>query len=686
MHISYSLVSQKVSEQAEEAFSKRDFVKAEQLWKEVAKTNASEKNVKGEIDALLNIVRCGMHISKYDTSVYYAKLAVKKAKTNNLKLQYASSMNTLITLFQFLDQKDSIIRAANEVLQISDLKHSYYSDSYSALSLVYKDKGDIENEELYLNKAIEIDRMNSDSSSLPFNLTNLGMFKSKINLHNEALQLYFEALSFLRPEKDKFKFPTIYSNIASLFRTLQNLEKSEEYGLKALDECNKLNLVTTKIRAYNELGATAQKSRNYSKALNYYLKSDSIFSKKGGRKSYQLDVKIAIAECYLSLGNLKKVKEITSEIRPSVDSIAYNNEQLSFAIVDAEYVLNTNPENALLKIKRAENLSIKLKNQNSSNKVYGLYSKYYNLKKDYKNSLIYSEKADKVKDSIYRSEQSFVVHNLEALYQKKEQDVQIELLATQNELQTTQLKQQKIIIFSSVLGLIIFGTLLSFIASLFGKVKSQKAVVEKSLEEKDVLLKEIHHRVKNNLQVISSLLALQSKYIEDDNALNALKQGQDRVHSMALIHQDLYQGENLIGISTKSYFEQLVDNLIYSYNIEEEEVSLVLDVENITLDVDTMIPLGLVVNELVSNAFKHAFNNNQKNAEIKISLKEKNNHLELEVRDNGESIKSTDEINGKSFGFELIKSFSLKLKAKLEMNIDQGLSIKLLIENYNKAA
>lgn len=687
-NITHELYGQKSSKdaEAEEAFSKRDYPKAEKLWKEIAIQSAKENNIEKEIDALLNIVRVGMHISKYDTSKYYTRLAAEKAKKHNLPLKYGSAMNTMSTVFEFLDLKDSIIYAANEVINTPGLGHNYYSDSYTSLSYVYRDKGDLENEEIHLNKAIEIDRMHNDSSSLPFNLLHLGAFKSSLNLHNEGLLLYFEALSFLRPKKDKFKYPTIYCNISSLFRTLQNLEKSEEYGLKALEVCNNLNLKTTKVRAFNELGATAQKGKNYRKALNYYLKSDSIHIKKGGRLTYQLDVKISIGECLLKLNELEKVGQLIKEIKPQVDSVAYNIEKLGFAVLDAEYTFKTNPNIALPKIQKADRIAKTLKNRYSTNKIFGLYAEYYAFRKDYKNSLIFSEKAERAKDSIYRSEQSFVVHNLEALYQKKEQDVQIELLATQNELQSSQLKQQKIIIFSSIVGLIIFGTLLSFIASLFGKVKSQKTVVEKSLEEKNVLLKEIHHRVKNNLQVISSLLALQSKYIKDDNALIALQQGQDRVHSMALIHQDLYQGGNLIGVSTSNYFEQLIDNLIYSYNIEEEEVSLLLDIEDITLDVDTMIPLGLVVNELVSNAFKHAFNDNHQNAEIKISLKEKNNYLILEVKDNGESIKSTDEINDKSFGFELIKAFSAKLKAKLEMDIDGGLSIKLLIENYNKAA
>ena len=680
---SLSLLSQAKTpkELADQAFDAGNYEKSEEIWKQVAEEKAKEKDIKGEIDALLNIVRSGMHISKYETSEQYAKLAAKKAKNNNLTIKYGEVMNTLSTIYEFKDQSDSVLFACQEVINTPGLSYRLYSESYSSISNIQRNKGDIEKQEMYLMKAIELDRMNNDSSSLPFNLVNLGEIKIINNRHNEALELYFEALSFTRPGKDRFKLASIYSYISSLFRNLQNYDKSEEYGEKALAICEELNLSFTKIRAFNELAATARKQKQFEKALKYYVQSDSIFSERGGRMSFQLNVKIAMGQCLVALQKFESVRSIIDEIREAVDANEGNKEKLDFAILEAEYTLNTDPSSALQKIVKAELFNAKLKNRYVRNKIYMLYAQYYKYQDDYQKSMFYADKADALKDSIYRSDQAYIVYNLEALYQKKEQESAITLLATQNELQTAQLKAQKIIIFSSVVGLLIFGALVFFIASLLKKVRTQKQTVEASLEEKEVLLKEIHHRVKNNLQVISSLLALQSKYITDEGALGALKQGQDRVFSMALIHQILYEGENLLGVVTTSYFEQLLDNLTYSYDVEDK-VAIVLEIEEMKLDVDTMIPMGLIVNELVVNSFKHAFHENTRPPQIQISLYQENKNLVLEVKDNGESLSSTNEIEGKSFGFELIKAFAKKIHATIDLEVNEGLSVKLHITKF----
>ena len=675
-----------LKEKAHDAFSKRDYKSSLKLWKEVASYAASENNVNEEIDALLEIVRSGMHVSQFDTSAYYAKRAARLAKSNNLEKHYGRAMNTLSVVYEFLNEEDSVLYAANEVLKNTQLDHSYISDSYTSISNVYYNRGEIEKRVSYISKAIEIDRMHQDSSSLPFNLVDLANAYTKTSDYNTALELHFEALSYLRPKVDKFKFATIYTGISSIFRALNNLEKSEEYGLKALDECNKLNLVSTKVRAFNQLGATAQKRRNYSEAIFYYSKSDSIMSTRDSKKSEIVSVKIAIGESQLRLKNYENVTAILETVRPIISTLDNNIEMLNFYALEAMYAYETNRTNALPKLEKAIRYAKEFNNISVEKNISTILSDYFYKRKNFKKSIGYQTRANTLQDSIYKLEQSYLVHNLEAQFKKKEQDNQIKLLATENDLKSAQIRQQRVMIFGSLLAIVLFGILLSFIASLLAKVKSQKKVVENSLEEKNVLLKEIHHRVKNNLQVISSLLALQSKYINDDTALNALKQGQDRVHSMALIHQDLYQGKDMIGVSTVNYFEQLIDNLFYSYNINEEEVKLNLEVEDLTLDVDTMIPLGLVLNELVSNAFKHAFKEDIQNAEISIKLKELNDELFLEVKDNGKSISSTSDIDGKSFGFELIKAFSQKLKARLEMNVDEGLSIQLFITNYSKAA
>ena len=205
------------------------------------------------------------------------------------------------------------------------------------------------------------------------------------------------------------------------------------------------------------------------------------------------------------------------------------------------------------------------------------------------------------------------------------------------------------------------------------------AIIKKSHDEKDTLLREIHHRVKNNLQVISALLTLQSRHLKDTQAKIALKEGQDRVQSMALIHKDLYQHDNLKGVNTKEYLGQLANNLVDSYKLDDLQLSL--DIDEITLDVDTMIPLGLMVNELISNALKHAFSKNEK-GHLSLSLKKKQGVLLLKIRDNGRGAVTKDLLESKSFGYSLVKSFARKLDADLIIKNDNGLSVELSIKNF----
>ncbi len=217
----------------------------------------------------------------------------------------------------------------------------------------------------------------------------------------------------------------------------------------------------------------------------------------------------------------------------------------------------------------------------------------------------------------------------------------------------------------------------------FLQYEVENEVISQSLKEKDTLLREIHHRVKNNLQVISALLTLQSKYVAHDEAKEALKVGEGRVHSMALIHQDLYQHSNLKGVNARDYFEKLINNLIASYKSDQVRLSLHCDIHPMLLDVDTMIPLGLVVNELTSNALKHAFTNTQ-TGNIYITLKEVNNTLQLMIRDDGKGATSV-ELESKSFGFSLIQSFARRLDADVDVTNDNGLSVLLQIRNYKMA-
>ena len=174
-----------------------------------------------------------------------------------------------------------------------------------------------------------------------------------------------------------------------------------------------------------------------------------------------------------------------------------------------------------------------------------------------------------------------------------------------------------------------------------------------SLREKEILLREIHHRVKNNLQIISSLLNLQSKYVRDKRDLEMMRESQDRIRSMALIHEKLYKSESLADIDSREYVTDLTRELMRLYGTKSD-ISLKIEVEDVFLDIDTAIPCGLIINELVSNCLKHAFPGG-KSGEITVRLRSLDGKTELLVSDNGVGIpEDMNPFEAESLGLRLV--------------------------------
>ena len=210
--------------------------------------------------------------------------------------------------------------------------------------------------------------------------------------------------------------------------------------------------------------------------------------------------------------------------------------------------------------------------------------------------------------------------------------------------------------------------------------KRVEAQLKASLEEKELLLKEVHHRVKNNLQVISSIFSLQTGYINDPRILSTLEESQDRIRSMALIHEKLYQSDRLARIDFADYIQTLVNNLFTSYNVSPMMINLRLQVSDIHLSLDAAIPCGLLINELVSNSLKHAFptpsalpSPQGELGEIVIQFTAIDDHFDLTVRDNGIGLPSNLDLpHLESLGLALVRALTFQLKGKLEMYTDHG--------------
>ena len=226
-----------------------------------------------------------------------------------------------------------------------------------------------------------------------------------------------------------------------------------------------------------------------------------------------------------------------------------------------------------------------------------------------------------------------------------------------------------------IIGIVCIGSDIIDITRAKNKIKD-------SLEEKELLLREVHHRVKNNLQIISSLLNLQSGYIKDEKDLELFKDSQSRVKSMAFIHEQLYQSSNFINIEFSEYVHNLVTYLLHYYTLDPDLIELNINVEDVSLDLNTSIPCGLIVNELVTNSLKHAFKNGE-NGEIYINLHSvEDNKYVLIVQDNGIGFpEGFDFENTQTLGLQLVNSLVMQLDGTIKLDNTNGTRFEII---FNK--
>lgn len=234
---------------------------------------------------------------------------------------------------------------------------------------------------------------------------------------------------------------------------------------------------------------------------------------------------------------------------------------------------------------------------------------------------------------------------------------------------------QRYLIIGLIVAIILITAILVWILTLKKKIRERTRNLTEAVEEKEVLLQEIHHRVKNNLSIISGLIELQLDTTEDEQAKNVLEDSQSRIQSMAMIHDKLYKTDTLSSIRLDNYIEELTETIARTFQNVNDSVSVEYDLDPIEMDIDKTVACGLLVNELVVNAFKHAFKPGN-DGKLEITLKRENGKAELIIADNGPGLPDNfkESVDG-SLGTMLIDTFSQQLGAQTE-----------LLKNYNGAA
>ena len=529
-----------------------------------------------------------------------------------------------------------------------------------------------------------------DSLSLPIKnkvdfLTNLGVAHYRMGFIGKAIEPYIEAVQICREHGFDEQRSRLLNNLGVFYRNLERYDEAlaiyeQAYDLreKAGDSLGMANLDFNMATAYNKM-------LDHESALEKLDEAESIY-RNANSKDDLVHTLIAKGTAYVEIENIDEASKYFMQAKK------YPYDQLTVPF-------NFNLYNGLAKVayqkgnlNQAEIFLNKIVNEivasnQAEQKIqfYELNTKLKSSKGEYKSAFENLSALKEMEDNIAKNDKAGFRQDMETKYLTFEKENEIELLNTQNELTEVKLKVARIRNIGLGIGLLAFSGLLLWLFKLYQKTKKQKEEITIANNDKEVLLKEIHHRVKNNLQVISSLLTLQSKYVEDENALAAINTGKTRVESMSILHRNLYQKENLKNISVKKYFDDLIENLIETYKLNDKTISITKDVDELELDVDTVMPLGLITNELVSNALKYAFENREE-GEINVSLKQLNDKIYLRVTDNGLGIPFT-EIPSKSvtLGMQLIKSFTRKLEANINIDNSDGTKIEIEIPFYKMA-
>lgn len=288
------------------------------------------------------------------------------------------------------------------------------------------------------------------------------------------------------------------------------------------------------------------------------------------------------------------------------------------------------------------------------------------------------EKATALNDSMNNLKKTAQIAEMQTKYETQKKEDEILKLHIANET-----KNKRLFFAIGIAALLLAASSVFLVQTK--RLQKQKQVISEQSNRLQWMMKELHHRVKNNLQIVSSLLNLQTYRLKDEESISAIKESQLRVQAMSLMHQRLYQVDDVSMVNFKLYLIDLIETLMKSYGIDTDNFELHVDIENEMLDVDTVMPMGLLVNEIITNAFKYAYKDIKKPS-LSISLKNNDKQLQLHIADNGIGM-ANETANSNGFGKKLITALTKQLKATCAVQNNNGTQYDILIPyQQNKAA
>ncbi len=586
----------------------------------------------------------------------FAKRELALSEQLNYKWGIASASNILGAIYDFKSDYKAALMHYQRSLKISKEQNNKIGmiDIYNNVGVLYSKMGNYPEALEHLLKGIVISKEIKDDFGIAGGYNNIGLLYQSQKNYPEALKNYLRCLEVAKRMKNNYLSSRLYQNIGNIYLDENKPETAMKYLEKGLEASQLSNDRQAEANNYNSIGNVYEQKKEYNKALENYLMALKI--------RQDINEPYGMASSLITIGNIYHLKK---QYPKAIENI---NKGLDIVKVSGE-----------LDVLR---------------KGYQHLSDIYNATGNYKLAFENEKLSRKINDSIFNTEKDKKITELGMTheFEKKQEALKIEQMKKDALIELNSKKQRNTTYFVLLALFLVtsfaFGVYVNLKRNLKQKhiIEKQNTQIQLSLLEKETLLREIHHRVKNNLQIISSLLNIQSETIVDESVLHSIQEGQSRVEAMSLIHQNLYQSEQVNNVDIENYLKELVVYLSRMFENDTKKIDVAINASGITFDIDTAIPLGLIVNELVSNAYKYAFVGRD-SGEISINIKSvAANQFELEVSNDGNELPEHFDIKkSKSLGLKLVSILSRQLRGSFSTQSASGLTSFLVLFKDLKA-
>lgn len=493
----------------------------------------------------------------------------------------------------------------------------------------------------------------------------------------QSIETVFDAIHHLEKSDQGKQIAFAYLQIGSTYLFMDYLDEADEYYRQAAEYFSKEGDQLGVAICQSNLGLIAHEKGDYAGAIEQLKASlkEILKSKREIMTGYAYQ---SIAESYLAVHEIDSALHYCKRSFRIDQKLNYNSGQAKdYYLLAAIQNELGNSDSALYFGEQSLDLLDQEEDYEIDHALSLLLANIYSRRGNLKKSNQFLRRRIEVMEAI--EEDNKKIKQLSSREDKRltETMFELELSKEREKLQKISNQNQEKIILILVYLCLFFLIGLTIVLIYNRKNKKLNRELNKELITKRSLLKEIHHRVKNNLQIIASMLSIQSQYIKDENFKKILSDCRGRINSMSLIHESLYKSEEREFPLFNHYVEELIPRLIKTYQVDEQDIQLKMDLQKMELSLDESIPCGLIIHEAISNSLKHAFEKDQK-GEIEISMKNVNNRIKLLIADNGKGLPKDFKLEEQdSFGFLLIHSLSNQLEADISIQNEAGLQIRI---------